>query len=76
MRRQKVTLTAGLVAPMFLLPILALGLRGSSSRPRTAAGLLWWPRAPSADLNTYSYLARASSAVSDAHHPLGRAGVS
>jgi BASS family bile acid:Na+ symporter len=66
MRRQKVTLTAGLVAPVFLLPILALGLlRVFEPAPHVAAGLLLVAACPIGGIsNTYSYLARASTALS------------
>jgi BASS family bile acid:Na+ symporter len=65
-RRQTRTLAAGLVAPVFLLPTLALGLlRLFEPPPHIAAGLLLVAACPIGGIsNTYSYLARASTALS------------
>jgi len=65
-RRQTLTLVAGLAAPVFLLPILALGLlRVFEPAPHVAAGLLLVAASPIGGIsNTYSYLARASTALS------------
>lgn len=65
-RRQKLTLTAGILAPVLLLPALALGLlRVFEPAPHVAAGLLLVAACPIGGIsNTYSYLARASTALS------------
>lgn len=65
-RRQPAVVAAGLVAPLLLLPPLAVVLIGMF-RPdaATAAGLLLVAACPIGGIsNTYSYLARASTALS------------
>ena len=76
-RRQRRVLAAGLVGPLLVLPPLAL-LLVVLSRPSSdlQAGLLLVAACPIGGIsNTYSYLARASTAlVGDAHgvlQPLG-----
>ena len=65
-RRQAAVVAAGLIAPVVLLPPLAVVLIGMF-RPdaATAAGLLLVAACPIGGIsNTYSYLARASTALS------------
>jgi bile acid:Na+ symporter, BASS family len=64
--RARVTVVAGLVAPLLLLPPLALGLIVLFRPSREAeAGLLLVAACPIGGIsNTYSYLARASTALS------------
>ena len=64
--RAPLTIASGLVAPLFLLPPLALGLVMVFRPPREIeAGLLLVAACPIGGIsNTYSYLARASTALS------------
>jgi BASS family bile acid:Na+ symporter len=65
-RRQWAVVGAGLVAPLVLLPPIALGLIWAfQPAPEVAAGLLLVAACPIGGIsNTYSYLARASTALS------------
>ncbi len=65
-RRQPLTLVTGLVAPVVILPALALLLVGLLQPPaHVAAGLLLVAACPIGGIsNTYSYLAQASTALS------------
>ena len=66
-RRRPVMLAAGLVAPVVILPALALLLDRLSAKPpaHVAAGLLLVAACPIGGIsNTYSYLAQASTALS------------
>ena len=65
-RRQAAVVAAGLVAPLLLLPPLAVVLIGMfKPDAATAAGLLLVAACPIGGIsNTYSYLARASTALS------------
>jgi bile acid:Na+ symporter, BASS family len=65
-RRQLVVVLAGLVAPLVLLPSIAVGLtRLFQASPEITAGLLIITACPIGGIsNTYSYLARASTALS------------
>ncbi len=65
-RRQWAVVCAGLVAPIVLLPPIALGLIWAfQPAPEVAAGLLLVAACPIGGIsNTYSYLARASTALS------------
>jgi BASS family bile acid:Na+ symporter len=65
-RRQPMVVLAGLVGPPVLLPPIALGLtRLFDPAPEIASGLLLIAACPIGGIsNTYSYLARASTALS------------
>ena len=65
-RRQRSVVLAGLVAPLLLLPPIAVGLIWIfAPRPDIAGGLLLVAACPIGGIsNTYSYLARASTALS------------
>jgi BASS family bile acid:Na+ symporter len=65
-RRQPVVVTVGIVGPLLLLPPVAIGLtRLFQPSPAVASGLLLVSACPIGGIsNTYSYLARASTALS------------
>ncbi len=65
-RRQRTVVLAGLIGPLLLLPPVAFGLiRAFRPRPSVEAGLLLIAACPIGGIsNTYSYLARASTALS------------
>jgi BASS family bile acid:Na+ symporter len=65
-RRRWPVALAGLIAPLALLPPIAVGLTWAfDSPPETAAGVLLIAACPIGGIsNTYSYLARASTALS------------
>lgn len=65
-RRQPILVFAGLVGPLILLPPIAVGLAWVlRPSPEVAAGLLLVAACPIGGIsNTYSYLARASTALS------------
>ncbi len=65
-RRQPILVCVGLVGPLILLPPIALGLAWVLRlSPEVAAGLLLVAACPIGGIsNTYSYLARASTALS------------
>jgi BASS family bile acid:Na+ symporter len=65
-RQQRVIVAAGLIAPLFLLPLTALGLASIFQTPEdVTAGVLLLSACPIGGVsNTYSYLARASTALS------------
>jgi BASS family bile acid:Na+ symporter len=66
LRRRRALVLVGLLAPWFLLPIIALGLtRLLQSPPDIAAGVLLISACPIGSVsNTFCYLARASPALS------------
>jgi BASS family bile acid:Na+ symporter len=66
MRRNAITVGVGLLAPLVVLPLLALGLIAVfHPEPAIEAGLLLIAACPIGGIsNTYSYLARASTALS------------
>ena len=65
-RRQPALVLTGLIGPLFLLPPIAVGLAWSfQPSPEVTAGLLLVAACPIGGIsNTYSYLARASTALS------------
>ena len=65
-RRQPALMLAGLVGPLFLLPPIAVGLAWAfQPTPEATAGLLLVAACPIGGIsNTYSYMARASTALS------------
>ena len=65
-RRQPALMLAGLVGPLFLLPPIAVGLAWAfQPTPEVTAGLLLVAACPIGGIsNTYSYMARASTALS------------
>jgi bile acid:Na+ symporter, BASS family len=65
-RRRPAVVMAGIVGPLLLLPPIAVGLAWSlQPAPEAAAGLLIVAACPIGGIsNTYSYLARASTALS------------
>lgn len=65
-RRQPRIVAIGLFAPLLVLPVVALALVGVSGAPRSlATGLLLIAACPIGGIsNTYSYLARAATALS------------
>lgn len=66
LRRSPVVVAAGLIAPLVLLPLLAVAMiRWFAPDPAVEAGLLLVAACPIGGIsNTYSYLARASTALS------------
>ena len=66
LRQRRALVLVGLLAPWFLLPIIALGLtRLLQSPPDIAAGVLLISACPIGSVsNTFCYLARASPALS------------
>ena len=65
-RRQPAPMLAGLVGPLFLLPPIAIGLAWAfQPTPEVTAGLFLVAACPIGGIsNTYSYMARASTALS------------
>ena len=65
-RRQPALMLAGLVGPLFLLPPIAVGLAWAfQPTPEVTAGLFLVAACPIGGIsNTYSYMARASTALS------------
>lgn len=65
-RRRSTVVLVGLLAPLFVLPPIAVGLIWAfAPRPDVAGGLLLVAACPIGGIsNTYSYLARASTALS------------
>jgi BASS family bile acid:Na+ symporter len=66
LRDRPAIVTAGLLAPLVILPVLALGMLALfEPSPDVAAGILLVASCPIGGIsNTYSYLARASTALS------------